>query len=153
MLVGVSVCESISSVWSCPFPSKFRPHVLSKNEFKNWESTLHSFPPRPPSPLLAAPPCFPAFGLSASHHITASSCHTLHLFTSLFSSVRSHVSLGNFNPTTAWGQVQRSMKWMMGNWVPAENIRRDLLTCCLCETQWAKGRKCTVGKESKAKEP
>lgn len=64
--------------------NKFRPHVLSKNEFKNWESTLQSFPPCPPSPLPAAPPYFPASN-RISRTTSPHACVTLDIFSRLFS--------------------------------------------------------------------
>ena len=159
--VCVCVCVSPQStaVWSCPSLSsrKIQTTCFSNNEFKSrigkapYSPSLPSpFLPfsLPPPLLLLLPPSLPRIPPHISHHISPS------IFLCLFfSSVRSHLSLRSFYPTAAWGQVELSVKWMMGNWVPAESIWCDLLTYCLSETRWEEVRKCTVGEECKWKKP
>lgn len=120
--------------------------------FKQWSQDKKKNGKPPCSPSL------PALYLILSLHLSLpfpasqfipSTTSMSHIFISLFSSVKPHLSLGNFYPTAAWGWLWLSMKCMMGNGVPAGRVRCDLLTHCQSERRWVKGRKCTVGRECK----
>lgn len=139
--------------------NKIQTTCLSNNEFKTRTGKAPHIPPFPHSPpsLLSdhhhLPSLFSSVRLLFLRPTSYLSPHprlTQYILMSLFSCVRSHHSLLRFYPTAAWGQVQLSVKWMIGNWVPAESVCCDLLTYCLNETWWGK---CTVGKECKWKKP
>lgn len=133
--------------------NKFRPHVFQTMNSRlelGKHLTVPPFPHTPPF-LPSTLPLFLSFSTSPRCNPLLIT-HYLHMshrsiLVCLFSHVRSHLSLWSFYPTAAWGQVKLSVKWMMGNWVPAERVWCDLLTYCLSKTPSEQERKRTVGQE------
>lgn len=126
LFLGVSHCCTILSSFllkqihtTCCFKKKKR-----RIEDQKWESTLLSPSLLPLAVLHRCPSTsLPSFiPLHLPLHSRASPRCLL------FSSVRSHLLLRSIHPNAAWGPVQLSEEWMMGNWVPTECVWHDLLT-------------------------